>query len=224
MKIAENIDTLNHEIGAYPCRLVAISKTKTVEEIREAYRVGQRIFGENKVQELTAKHEALPKDIEWHMVGHLQTNKVKYIAPFVALIHSVDSWKLLREINKQAGNSNRQISCLLQVHIAEEETKYGFSREELFHLLGHEDLSKLENIRITGLMGMATFTDDEEKVRREFRSLKSMFNDVAQHVRQERVEMKELSMGMSGDYKIAMEEGSTLVRIGTAVFGERTQV
>lgn len=221
MKIAENINSLNHKIEGYPCRLVAISKTKTVEEIMEAYRAGQRIFGENKVQEMTRKYDELPKDIEWHMVGHLQSNKVKYIAPFVALIHSVDSFKLLREINKQARNNGRIIHCLLQVHIAEEETKFGLSKDEVYSILRHETLSGLENIRITGLMGMATFTDDEDKVRREFRFLKSVFDEVSENIRHKFVEMKELSMGMTGDFLIAMEEGSTLVRIGTAVFGER---
>jgi pyridoxal phosphate enzyme (YggS family) len=224
MKIAENINSLNRKIAEYPCRLVAISKTKTVEEIMEAYHAGQRIFGENKVQEMTRKHEQLPADIEWHMVGHLQSNKVKYIAPFVSLIHSVDSWKLLKEINKQARNNDRIISCLLQVHIAEEETKFGLSKDEVFFILRHENLFGLGNIRITGLMGMATFTDDEDKVRREFRFLKSLFDEVSENIRHELVDMKELSMGMTGDFEIAMDEGSTLVRIGTAVFGERNPV
>ncbi|MBR9998043.1 MAG: YggS family pyridoxal phosphate-dependent enzyme [Cyclobacteriaceae bacterium] len=221
MKIAENINAMNRRMEGYPCRLVAISKTKTNGEILEAYQAGQRIFGENKVQELAQKYEQLPKDIEWHMVGHLQTNKVKYIAPFVTLIHAVDSWKLLKEVDKQARNNNRQILCLLQVHIAEEETKFGLSKEEIFVLLHREDLSELKNIRIQGLMGMATFTEDEEKIRREFRFLKSIFDGIAESIHHEHVEMKELSMGMTGDYQIAMEEGSTLVRIGTAVFGER---
>jgi PLP dependent protein len=221
MNIAGNINALKEEIEGYPCRLVVISKTKTPAEILEAYRTGQRIFGENKVQELTEKSEQLPEDIEWHMVGHLQTNKVKYIAPFVALIHSVDSWKLLKEIDKQARNNKRQISCLLQVHIAEEETKYGFSKEEMFMILQNEELSNLRNVRITGLMGMATFTDDVNKIRREFQFLKSLFDEIATNFHQETVEMKELSMGMTGDYRIALEEGSTLIRIGTAVFGER---
>lgn len=221
MIIEENLKVLKQKMQGYPCRLVAISKTKTDEEIMEAYRAGQRIFGENKVQELTDKYERLPKDIEWHMVGHLQTNKVKYIAPFVALIHSVDSWKLLKEINKQALKFNRQISCLLQVHIAEEETKYGLSREELLSLLARESLIDLKNVRISGLMGMATFTDDEKKVRSEFRHLKSIFDEIAEKIRQPHIEMKELSMGMTSDFQIAMEEGSSLVRIGTAIFGER---
>jgi hypothetical protein len=221
MNIAENLKGLEQKMQGYPCRLVAISKTKSDEEIMEAYRAGQRIFGENKVQELTDKYERLPKDIEWHMVGHLQTNKVKYLAAFVALIHSVDSWKLLKEINKQALKNDRVISCLLQVHIAEEETKYGFSREELFSFLTRDSLIDLKNVQISGLMGMATFTDDEKKIRKEFRFLKSIFDEIAEKVRHPHIEMKELSMGMTGDFQIAMEEGSSLVRIGTAIFGER---
>jgi pyridoxal phosphate enzyme (YggS family) len=221
MNIAENINALRREIQGYSCRLVAISKTKTDEEIMEAYKAGQRIFGENKVQEMTDKYERLPKDIEWHMVGHLQTNKVKHIVPFVAMIHSVDSLKLLKEINKQASKYDRLIPCLLQVHIAEEETKYGLSKEELFSLLEPGPLSDLENVRIAGLMGMATFTEDEEKIRKEFRYLKSIFDEASERYKHSRIEMTEISMGMTGDYQIAMEEGSTLVRIGTAVFGER---
>lgn len=221
MNIAENINTLRREMQGYSCRLVAISKTKSDEEIMEAYKAGQRIFGENKVRELADKYERLPKDIEWHMVGHLQTNKVKYIAPFIAMIHSVDSLKLLNEINKQAGKYDRVIPCLLQVHIAEEETKYGLSKEELFSLLAPRSLSDLENVRIAGLMGMATFTTDEEKIRKEFRYLKSIFDEASERFKHPRIAMTEISMGMTGDYQIAMEEGSTLVRIGTAVFGER---
>jgi len=221
MNIAENIEILRKEMQGYPCRLVAISKTKPDEEIMEAYEAGQRIFGENKVQELTDKYERLPKDIEWHMVGHLQTNKVKYIAPFVALIHSVDSWKLLKEINKQATRNDRVIPCLMQVHIAQEETKYGLSKEELYSILKDESLGALENIRINGLMGMATFTEDRDKIRKEFRYLKSIYDDISEMIRHPLIEMRELSMGMTGDYQIAMEEGSSLVRIGTAVFGER---
>ncbi len=221
MNIAENINALRREMQGYACKLVAVSKTKSDEEIMEAYKAGQRIFGENKVQELADKYERLPKDIEWHMVGHLQTNKVKYIAPFISMIHSVDSWKLLYEINKQAGKYDRLIPCLLQVYIAEEETKYGLSREELFSLLELESLSDLDHVLIAGLMGMATFTDDEQTIRKEFRYLKSIYDTVSERYRHPRIEMTELSMGMTGDYQIAMEEGSTLVRIGTAVFGER---
>ncbi len=221
MNIAENLKVLYSEMEGYPCRLVAISKTKSDEEIMEAYQAGQRIFGENKVQELTEKHERLPKDIEWHMVGHLQTNKVKYIAPFISLIHSVDSWKLLKEIDKQAQKNDRLIPCLLQVHIAEEETKFGLSKEELFSILDQGSLSDLKSIRIAGLMGMATFTEVLDMIRKEFRYLKSIFEEVKARIHHPVVEMTDLSMGMTGDYQIAMEEGSTLVRIGTAVFGER---
>lgn len=221
MNIAENIKALRKAMEGYRCRLVAISKTKSDKEIMEAYHAGQRIFGENKVQEMTNKCARLPKDIEWHMVGHLQTNKVKNIAQFVSLIHSVDSWKLLEEINKQAQKNARMIPCLLQIHIAEEETKYGLSKEELFLMLGKDILSDLKFIRITGLMGMATFTEDMDKIRREFQYLKSIFDEVPYKFQNPRIIMEELSMGMTGDYQIAMEEGSTLIRIGTAVFGER---
>ncbi|MDH4092653.1 MAG: YggS family pyridoxal phosphate-dependent enzyme [Cyclobacteriaceae bacterium] len=205
------------------CKLVAVSKTKPIERILEAYQANQRIFGENKVQELVAKYEALPKDIDWHMIGHLQSNKVKYIASFVSLIHSVDSMKLLQEINKQAIKANRSIPCLLQVHIAEEETKFGFSEEEVFSLLHDENFKKLQNIKIIGLMGMATLTQDSNQIRREFKSLKSLFEKIKLLTIPSTVEMKELSIGMSGDYKIAIEEGSTMVRIGSAIFGARNE-
>ena len=203
------------------CTLIAVSKTKPAETIQEAYEAGQRVFGENKVQELTGKYDALPKDIEWHMIGHLQSNKIKFIAPFISLIHSVDSFKLLEEINKQALKSNRVIPCLLQIHIAEEETKFGFSEEEVFDLFKTDSFNQLNNIRIAGLMGMATFTDNPEQVRKEFRSLKSIFEKLKSSSLPKQVEMKELSMGMSGDYKIAIEEGSTMVRVGSAIFGGR---
>jgi pyridoxal phosphate enzyme (YggS family) len=222
MNIVENVKKLRRELDKFPCRLVAISKTKTEKEVLEAYHAGQKIFGENRVQELTEKYDRLPKDIEWHMVGHLQSNKVKYIAPFISLIHSVDSLKLLKEIDKQAGKNNRQIACLLQVHIADEETKYGLSKDEIYELLRNPELTDLTSVRITGLMGMATFTSDDEKIRSEFRFLKSLFDELSENIDHPLFEMKELSMGMSGDYKIALEEGSTLVRIGTAVFGERS--
>ncbi len=221
MDIALNINTLLTQLKGTDCKLIAISKTKSVPEILQAYQAGHRIFGENKVQELTAKHEELPGDIEWHMVGHLQSNKVKYIAPFIALIHAVDSFKLLREINKQGRKNNRVISCLLQVHIAEEETKFGLSKEELFELLMREEIKDLDFMKIKGLMGMATFTDDEDKVRREFRFLKGLFEEIRNTIDVPNVEMRELSMGMTDDYRIAIEEGSTMVRIGTAIFGER---
>ena len=222
MNINNNIIKFRQNLPA-ECKLVAVSKTQPIEKIQEAYQAGQRIFGENKVQELVPKYEALPKDIEWHMIGHLQSNKVKYIAPFVHLIHAVDSLKLLEEINKQATKEQRVISCLLQVHIAEEETKFGFSEEEVMELLTSNALISLTHIRIAGLMGMATFTEDQKQVRKEFRSLKTLFEKLGSQRLSPQVEMKELSMGMSGDYAIAIEEGSTMIRVGSAIFGERTR-
>jgi pyridoxal phosphate enzyme (YggS family) len=209
------------ELQPTQTKLVAISKTKPVEQILELYRQGQRIFGENRAQELQSKYEALPKDIEWHMVGHLQTNKVKYIAPFVACIHSVDSLKLLQEIDKQAAKHGRTIDCLLQFHIAEEETKFGLDLDEASALLQSTEFQQLKNVRITGVMGMATFTDDLAQVRREFRSLKNTFEKLKTRFFGGQPHFKEISMGMSGDYQIALEEGSTMVRIGTLLFGER---
>lgn len=203
------------------CVLIAVSKTQPIEKIQEAYDAGQRAFGENKAQEMARKYEQLPRDIHWHMIGHLQTNKVKYIASFVHLIHSVDSLKLLTEIDKQAKKNNRIIACLLQVHIAEEESKFGFSAEEIDELLKSDALQKLEHIRITGLMGMATFTENMEQVRKEFRSLNQLFTTLKNQPLPKQVVIQELSMGMSGDYNIAIEEGSTMIRIGTAIFGER---
>lgn len=201
--------------------LIAVSKTQPVEAIEQAYAGGQRVFGENKVQELVPKHEALPKDIQWHMIGHLQSNKVKYIAPFVHLIHGVDSAKLLEEINKQAVKAGRTLDCLLQVHIAEEETKFGFSPEEVTAFLESPGLSSLGNIRVLGLMGMATFTDNKEQIKREFGSLKTLFDRLKASSLPTHVRMQELSMGMSGDYALAIEQGSTMIRVGTAIFGSR---
>jgi pyridoxal phosphate enzyme (YggS family) len=203
------------------CQLIAVSKTKPVESIQEAYDAGQRVFGENKVQELVPKYEALPKDIQWHLIGHLQSNKVKYIAPFVHLIHSIDSFKLLEEVNKQAVKANRTIACLLQLHIAEEETKFGFSEEEVTDLLASADLQTLNNIQISGLMGMATFTEDLEQIRREFRGLRALYERLKASSLPANVMMRHLSMGMSSDYKLAIEEGSTMIRVGTAIFGDR---
>lgn len=220
MNIKNNINNLRQNLPT-GCKLVAVSKTKPIEKILEAYDAGQRIFGENKVQELVPKHDALPKDIEWHMIGHLQTNKVKYIAPFVTLIHSVDSIKLLEEIDKQAERADRIIPCLLQIHIAEEETKFGFSPEELIDFLHSENLKRFEHVKIVGLMGMATFTEDTEQIRKEFKSLKSLFDRVGLLQLPQQVDLKELSMGMSSDYTIAAAEGSTMIRVGTAIFGER---
>ncbi|MBX2962412.1 MAG: YggS family pyridoxal phosphate-dependent enzyme [Cyclobacteriaceae bacterium] len=220
MSIENNIAKYREALPA-GCLLIAVSKTQPEALILEAYEAGQRAFGENKAQELQKKYDVLPKDIEWHMIGHLQTNKVKYIAPFVHLIHSVDSLKLLVEINKQAQKVNRIIPCLLQLHIATEETKFGFSEEEVLTLLNSYEFKTLNNISIAGLMGMATFTDDQLKIRQEFRSLRAFFKKLKNEQLPSTVSMKELSMGMSGDYAIAVEEGSTMVRIGTAIFGAR---
>ena len=219
MAIQENLKGLLKHIPP-GCTLIAVSKTQPPEKIKEAYDCGQRVFGENRAQEMAAKYEALPKDIAWHMIGHLQTNKVKYIAPFVSLIHAVDSLKLLEEINRQASKVNRVIPCLLQVHIATEETKFGFLPEETLEVFRKGTLKDLKNVEITGLMGMATFTDDQEQVRREFRGLKKLFDEVRDLAPVPGV-VKHLSMGMSGDYKIALDEGSTMVRVGTAIFGSR---
>jgi PLP dependent protein len=220
MSVRQNLTSILKELPA-TCRLIAVTKTQTIEKILEAYETGHRIFGENKVQELVTKFETLPKDIEWHLIGHLQTNKVKYIAGFVSLIQSVDSLKLLEEINKQGKKVNRVIPCLLQIHIAAEETKFGLSEAELDEILSAPALATFDNIRILGLMGMATFTEDLTVVRKEFRHLHQLCDKIKNQSLPPNVEMKELSIGMSGDYKIAIEEGSTLVRVGTAIFGER---
>jgi pyridoxal phosphate enzyme (YggS family) len=202
-------------------RLVAVSKTRKVEEILEVFNEGVSEFGENKVQELISKYPFLPKDIRWHLIGHLQTNKVKLIAPFVHLIQSVDSLKLLAEINKQAFKNQRAIDCLLQIYIATEETKFGFNSQEVHELLTSEEFKLMTNVRITGLMGMATFTDDENTIRKEFKYLRELFESIKSKYFHDKEEFNILSMGMSGDYKIAIEEGSTMVRVGTAIFGER---
>ena len=201
-------------------KLIAVSKTKTVEDIQELFQLGQKDFGENYVQELVDKYEALPKDINWHFIGHLQTNKVKFIAPFVSLIHGVDSFKLLKEINKQAEKNKRKINCLLQIHIAKEETKFGLNEDELDDIFGSKDLKELQNIKICGMMGMASFTEDEEAIRNEFRYLKTLFYSYRQ-LSTDNCQLTILSMGMSSDYKIAIEEGSNMVRIGSLIFGER---
>jgi PLP dependent protein len=219
MSIKNNIEKFTQTLPK-GCRLITVSKTQAVEKIAEAYEAGQRFFGENKVQELTAKYESLPKDIAWHMIGHLQSNKVKYIVPFVHLIHSVDSMKLLAEIDKQAKKINRIINCLLQVHIANEETKFGFSEIEVLDTIQSEQFRACQNIRVCGLMGMATLTHDQDQIRKEFKNLKTLF-DTLKSFALPNLNMEELSMGMSSDYKIAVEEGSTLIRIGTAIFGER---
>jgi pyridoxal phosphate enzyme (YggS family) len=220
MGIAENIAKIKSEINEN-VKLVAVSKTKPVEDIMDAYDAGHKIFGENKAQELAGKFEVLPRDIEWHFIGHLQTNKVKYIAPFVSLIHGIDSLKLLKTINKEAKKKNRVIDCLLQFHIAEEETKFGLDENEADEILTSSGYKELENVRITGVMGMATYTTDTEQIRSEFRHLKNIFETLKEKYFGTDESFKEVSMGMSGDYKIAVEEGSTIVRIGSAIFGAR---
>lgn len=202
-------------------RLVAVSKFNPKEAIMEAYEAGQRIFGESKVQEMTDKYEALPKDIEWHFIGHLQTNKIKYIVPYVSMIHGVDSYRLLCEINKQAEKAGRIIPCLLQIHIAQEETKFGFSFEECKDMLANEEWKRLTHISIQGLMGMATYTDSTKQIEAEFCSLSSFFAEVKQSYFDQKPDFKEISMGMSHDYPMAIAAGSTLVRVGSKIFGER---
>ena len=217
--IATNLQQIKDELPA-SCTLIAVSKTKPATAIMDAYDQNQRDFGENKVQELTEKAEQLPKDIRWHMIGHLQSNKVKYIAPFIHLIHGVDSLKLLREINKQGQKSGRVINCLLQIHIASEDSKFGFDKAELKKLIENGELKGLSFIKITGLMGMATLTEEEGKIRQEFKELKNLFKTFKDFQSVNFV-MQTLSMGMSGDYKIALEEDSNMVRVGSAIFGKR---
>lgn len=217
MSISNNIDVITSTLPDH-VQLVAVSKTKPNQALLEAYQSGQRIFGENKIQEMVQKWEALPKDIEWHMIGHVQRNKVKYMAPFVHLVHGVDSLRLLKEIDKQAKKNDRTISCLLQVHIADEATKFGFNEKELLDLVASEDFPLLKNVAIKGLMGMATFTTNKDQVRKEFKTLKQLYDKL----RHQLPNMDTLSMGMSGDYQIAIEEGSTMVRIGSSIFGSRT--
>jgi len=202
-------------------RLIAVSKTKPAEDIQLLYDEGQRLFGENKAQEMKAKHEVLPKDIQWHFIGHLQTNKIKYIAPFVTMIHSIDSESLLVEVNKLAEKNQRVIPCLLQFHIAEESTKFGFLLDECRTMLQGEVFPKLQNVKICGVMGMATFTEDMEQVRREFHQLHDIFQSLKTEFFADNEEFKEISMGMTDDYPIAIEEGSTFIRVGSAIFGAR---
>lgn len=220
MSIAENLKQVLAELPM-GVRLVAVSKFHPNEAIEEAYRVGQRIFGESKVQEMTAKYESLPKDIEWHFIGHLQTNKIKYIVPYVSLIHGIDSFKLLVEVDKQAAKVGRKVNCLLQLHVAQEETKFGFSPDECREMLAAMEWKKLANVCICGLMGMASNTDDTEQINREFRSLYMLFEELKVTCFAENPEFKELSMGMSHDYHQAVSQGSTLVRVGSKIFGER---
>lgn len=215
MSIAQNLQSIQSRLPGN-VTLVAVSKTKPVADILQAYDAGQRIFGENKIQEMTDKFEQLPKDIEWHMIGHVQSNKVKYMAPYVALVHGVDSLKLLGEINRQAQKNNRIIDCLLQVYIAEEESKFGLDDQELAQLLSSDEFKAMQNVRIRGLMGMATFTEDQQQIRKEFDHLKAVFDTFATEYR-----FDTLSMGMSGDYQIAISSGSNMVRIGSSIFGSR---
>ncbi len=219
MSISENLLRIKNNLPEN-VHLVAVSKTKPLEDLMEAYHAGQRIFGENKIQEMTEKWEQMPKDIQWHMIGHVQTNKVKYMAPYVNLIHGVDSLKLLIEINKQAKKWRRVIPCLLQVYIATEETKFGLAHDELLQLIHSDEFKALENIKIVGLMGMASFTDNNDKIRSEFQSLKDIF-DYVKPYQLNNCHFEHLSMGMSGDYLIAIECGSTIVRIGSSIFGSR---
>jgi pyridoxal phosphate enzyme (YggS family) len=221
MSIQTNLEKILSQLKDKAVKLIAVSKTHPVEIILEAYQAGQRVFGENRVQELVPKYEALPKDIEWHLIGTLQSNKVKYIASFVHLIHSVDKLSLLQEINKQAQKHNRLINCLLQIHIAQEETKFGFDFAEAEAVLQSNELKDLKNIQIVGLMGMATFTENTTQIRNEFRSLKTFFDKMKAIINSQNVDLQELSMGMSGDWKIAIEEGSTMIRVGSAIFGAR---
>ena len=216
MSIGKNLSNLNSSLEN-SVKLVAVSKTKSNEQIMEAYNQGQRIFGENKAQEISAKYEALPKDVEWHMIGHLQRNKVKYIAGFVKLIHSVDNLKLLKEINRQALKHNLIINCLLQIKIATEETKFGMSKNEAKNMLGSEEFKKLKNVSILGLMGMASFTNNQEILKKEFSSLNNFFKELSSSYSN----MKVLSMGMSDDYKLAIELGSNMIRVGSSIFGSR---
>ena len=220
VNIAENLNLIRSDIPK-EITLVAVSKTKPVSLLQEAYDAGQRIFGENKIQEMVEKWERMPKDIKWHMIGHLQSNKVKYIVGFVELIHAVDSLKLLKTIEKEAAKKNVIVDCLLQIHIAQEETKFGFSKEELLQMLDSQVYKELKNIRITGLMGMATNTTDNKQVEKEFLSLKKLFDTIRDKYFLQKKEFQYLSMGMSGDYKIAINSGSNMVRVGSAIFGAR---
>ena len=217
MSIANNLYKIKATIPNQ-VTLVAVSKTKPINDLMEAYNAGQRIFGENKIQEMTEKWETMPKDIKWHMIGHVQSNKVKFMAEYVSLIHGVDSFRLLEEINKQAKKYNRVIDCLLQMHIAEEETKFGLNETELSEIINSESFQNLQNIQIVGLMGMATFTDNRNQIKKEFQSLKTIYDTLPTT---QNLQPKTLSMGMSGDYQLAIDCGSTMVRIGSSIFGGR---
>uniref|UniRef100_UPI004047C0FA YggS family pyridoxal phosphate-dependent enzyme n=1 Tax=Algoriphagus sp. TaxID=1872435 RepID=UPI004047C0FA len=221
MDIKANLEQIKKSFPNPTCQLIAVSKTKPLADLQTAYAAGIRDFGENKVQEIQAKQQEMPADTRWHMIGHLQSNKIKYIAPFVHLIHGVDSFKLLLEIDKQGKKINRPIPVLLQIHIATEESKFGFDPSELEEMLNSIEFTNLTHVQVKGLMGMATFTEDQNQIRAEFRGLKQLFDEVKKKSLPHFVDLKELSMGMSGDYQIAQEEGSTLVRIGSAIFGSR---
>jgi len=220
MSISENILKIKSKLPE-GVALVAVSKTKPISDLLEAYNVGQRIFGENKIQEMVSKYNEMPKDIAWHMIGHIQRNKVKYMAPFVNLIHGVDSLRLLTEINKQALKNNRIIDCLLQVKIATEENKFGLLENEVLNFIASEEIKKFKNIKIVGLMGMATFTDNQEQLQKEFEMLKCVFDNLT-HRKSSNFNLKILSMGMSDDYPIAIKNGSTMIRVGSLIFGKRT--
>ena len=219
MTISENLTKIKFSLQTQ-VTLVAVSKTKPVSDLMEAYDAGQRVFGENKIQEMTEKWEVMPKDIQWHMIGHVQTNKVKFMAEYVSLIHGVDSLKLLKEINKQATKHNRVIDCLLQIYIAEEETKFGLDEDELDELLKQVQNESMQNIKVIGLMGMATYTDNQTQIKKEFQNLKYIF-DKYKLLKTEHCQLNTISMGMSGDYKLAIKCGSTMVRIGSSIFGTR---
>ena len=218
--IKENLNIVKATVPSN-VTLIAVSKTKPVSDLQEAYDAGQRIFGENKALEMRDKHQVLPADIQWHFIGHLQTNKIKYIAPFVTLIHAIDSLSLLEAVNKEAAKNNRVINCLLQFHIAQEETKFGLDIEEARAMLESESFKNLNNINICGVMGMATFTDNADQVRNEFKNLKNIFETLKENYFKENDSFKEISMGMSDDYPIAIEEGATMVRVGSKIFGAR---
>ena len=219
MSIQQNLNQIKSTLPEH-VTLVAVSKTKPVSQIMEAYSAGHRIFGENKIQEMTEKFEVMPKDIEWHMIGHVQTNKIKYMASFVSLIHGVDSFKLLKEINKQALKNNRIINCLLQIKIADEDSKFGMSATDASKIIQSKEFSELKNVCVVGVMGMATFTEDQKQIEREFKLLKSTFDEL-KAIQTENCKLQTISMGMSGDYPLAIECGSTMVRVGSSIFGER---
>ncbi|ULC58536.1 YggS family pyridoxal phosphate-dependent enzyme [Flaviramulus sp. BrNp1-15] len=219
MTIQENLNNIKSTLPEH-VTLVAVSKTKPISDLMEAYNAGQRIFGENKIQEMAEKHEQMPNDIEWHMIGHVQRNKVKYMASFVRLIHGVDNFKLLKEINKQAEKHNRVIDCLLQIKIAKEDSKFGMTTQEASEIIQSEDFSKLKNINIVGVMGMATFTDNQKQVEQEFKLLKSTFDNL-KDVKLDNCNLQTISMGMSGDYPLAIDCGSTMIRVGSSIFGIR---